>query len=97
MDVLHETTVTALRRDGQGRVLGVRAASRGGRTIELAASMTVGADGIRSTVAELAGRTGHPAGPVVLGRALPIPQWPVGRRIRVGVRRRCRRRPDTHQ
>ena len=55
VDVLHETSVTALRRDEQGRVRGVRAASRGERTIEIAASMTVGADGIRSTVAELAG------------------------------------------
>ena len=67
VDVLHETSVTALRRDGQGRVRGVRTASRGGRTIELAASMAVGADGIRSTVAELAGaqrrsgRKRHPA------------------------------------
>ncbi len=55
VDVLHETSVTALRRDGLGRVRGVRAVSRSGRSIELAASMTVGADGIRSTVAELAG------------------------------------------
>ena len=52
-DVLHETSVTALRRDEQGRVRGVRAVGRGGRAIELRAPMTVGADGVRSTVAEL--------------------------------------------
>ncbi len=55
VDVLHETTVTALRRDGDGRVSGVRAVDRGGRPVELRARMTVGADGVRSTVAQLTG------------------------------------------
>jgi 2-polyprenyl-6-methoxyphenol hydroxylase-like FAD-dependent oxidoreductase len=54
VDVLHETTVTALLRDGDGRVSGVRAVGRRGHAIELAASITVGADGIRSTVAHQA-------------------------------------------
>lgn len=54
-EVLHETTVTALLRDERGRVCGVQAVDRAGRTIRLAAPMTVGADGLRSTVAALTG------------------------------------------
>jgi len=53
VEVLHETTVIALRRDEQGRVRGVHAVGRSGRPVELPASTTVGADGIRSMVAEL--------------------------------------------
>ncbi|PUA80802.1 NAD(P)/FAD-dependent oxidoreductase [Nocardioides currus] len=52
--VLHETAVTALRRDPTGRVSGVSATGPGGRT-ELAAELTIGADGIRSVVAEQTG------------------------------------------
>ena len=51
VDVLTETTVTALRRDETGRVRGVHAVDRTGRAVELPASTTVGADGVRSTVA----------------------------------------------
>lgn len=54
-EVLHETTVTALRHDVGGRVRGVHAVDRSGRTIHLAAPVTVGADGVRSTVATLTG------------------------------------------
>jgi 2-polyprenyl-6-methoxyphenol hydroxylase-like FAD-dependent oxidoreductase len=54
VDVLHETTMTALRRDENGRVRGVRATGRSGRAVELSASTTVGADGVKSTVAALA-------------------------------------------
>ena len=53
VDVLTETAVTALRRDETGRVRGIRAVDRAGRTVELSASTTVGADGVRSTVAAL--------------------------------------------
>jgi len=53
VDVFTEMAVTALRRDETGRVRGVRSVDRSGRTVELPASMTVGADGIRSTVAAL--------------------------------------------
>lgn len=52
--VLHETTMTALRHDENGRVRGVRATGRSGQVVELSASITVGADGVRSTVAALA-------------------------------------------
>jgi len=53
--VRHETTVTALLRDDDGRVGGVRTQGRSGRTADLRARITIGADGIRSTVAEQAG------------------------------------------
>jgi 2-polyprenyl-6-methoxyphenol hydroxylase-like FAD-dependent oxidoreductase len=51
-DVLHETTATQLLRDSAGRIAGVRVLRRGGGTADLHAFFTVGADGIRSTVAE---------------------------------------------
>ena len=54
-DVAHQTTMTALLRDDDGRVRGVRARDRRGRTSELRGAITVGADGIRSTVAAQAG------------------------------------------
>ena len=50
-DVRHDTTVTTLVRDAHGRVNGVRTLDRAGRTAELHAAVTVGADGVRSTVA----------------------------------------------
>jgi flavin-dependent dehydrogenase len=54
-EVWHETTVTALLRDDSGRVRGVHAQDRSGMTVDLRAAMTVGADGVRSTVADQAG------------------------------------------
>jgi 2-polyprenyl-6-methoxyphenol hydroxylase-like FAD-dependent oxidoreductase len=51
-EVLHETTATELLRDPAGRVSGVRVLGRRGDTADLHASFTVGADGLRSTVAE---------------------------------------------
>ena len=54
-DVRHETTVNALLRDDTGRVLGVRAVDRTGRSTDLRAALTVGADGVRSAVARLVG------------------------------------------
>jgi flavin-dependent dehydrogenase len=53
--VRHDTVVTGLLRDGNGRVRGVRAEGRAGTAEELPAAITVGADGVRSTVARLAG------------------------------------------
>jgi flavin-dependent dehydrogenase len=50
-EVRHGTSVTALLRDTAGRVSGVRVQDRSARTTELHAPITVGADGIRSTVA----------------------------------------------
>jgi 2-polyprenyl-6-methoxyphenol hydroxylase-like FAD-dependent oxidoreductase len=51
-EVLHETTATQLLRDSSGRIAGVRVLRHGGGTADLHAIFTVGADGIRSTVAE---------------------------------------------
>lgn len=53
--VLHETTVTSLRRDDAGRVAGVVGRTRTGARVDLAAGLTIGADGIRSRVAEQVG------------------------------------------
>jgi flavin-dependent dehydrogenase len=52
-EILPEMTVTGLRRDDSGRVCGVYLVGRAGRALELPAVTTVGADGIRSTVADL--------------------------------------------
>jgi len=69
--VRHETTVTALLRGDGGRVNGVRVQDRSGQTADLQAAIIVGADGIRSTVAELSGapvvRRGH-SGSAILYR-----------------------------
>ncbi len=50
-DVLHQTPVTRLLRDGDGRVAGVVARGPGGRLLPITAPVTVGADGISSMVA----------------------------------------------
>jgi 2-polyprenyl-6-methoxyphenol hydroxylase-like FAD-dependent oxidoreductase len=52
-DIRRELTVTGLRRDEGGRVCGVHAVERTGRAVDLPALTTIGADGIRSTVADL--------------------------------------------
>jgi flavin-dependent dehydrogenase len=49
--VRHRTAVTTLLRDDSGRVAGARVQDRAGRTADLLAGLTVGADGIRSAVA----------------------------------------------
>lgn len=54
-DVRHETAVTDLLREADGRVGGVRVRDRFGETAELRAAITIGADGIRSTIAAHAG------------------------------------------
>jgi flavin-dependent dehydrogenase len=46
-------TVTGLRRDGRGRVVGVHGHDRAGARIELGARYVIGADGLRSRVAGL--------------------------------------------
>jgi flavin-dependent dehydrogenase len=52
-DVRHETTVTAVLHDDNGRVIGVRTRDRGGRSADLHSRITVGADGVRSAMADL--------------------------------------------
>lgn len=53
--VLHEATVTSLRRDATGRVAGVVGRTSGGARVDLTAGLTIGADGIRSRVADEVG------------------------------------------
>ena len=50
VEVITQTAITALTSDENGRVTGVRTAGLGGRPVELPSLITVGADGIRSTV-----------------------------------------------
>ena len=56
-------TVTGLRRDGRGRVVGVYGHDRAGAPVELAARYVIGADGLRSRVAGLVGAAINEAGP----------------------------------
>ncbi len=92
-DVLHETTVTALQRDRRGRVSGVRAVGRDGRETALRAALTVGADGIRSVVAQQAGasvvRQGRSAGAVLYRYVTGLPtagyEWAYGAGCAAGL------------
>ncbi len=63
--------VTELCRDRTGRVTGVLARVRGGEVVTFRAPLTIGADGLRSTVARLAGaptvRRGAAASAIVYG------------------------------
>jgi flavin-dependent dehydrogenase len=91
-EVLHGTSVTGLLRDEDGRVRGVQAL-RGGRSLELPAGTTVGADGIRSTVAQDVGapvvRRGRHAGAVLYRYVRDLPakgyEWAYGDRAAAGV------------
>ncbi|HEU4347922.1 MAG TPA: NAD(P)/FAD-dependent oxidoreductase [Actinoplanes sp.] len=69
--------VTGLLRDRTGRVAGVHARERTGATVAVRARLTVGADGIRSTVARAAGaatlRVGTGAGAVIYGYWSELP------------------------
>jgi 2-polyprenyl-6-methoxyphenol hydroxylase-like FAD-dependent oxidoreductase len=56
-------TVTGLQQDRYGRVSGVYGHDRGGAPVELAARYVVGADGLRSAVARLAGAAINEARP----------------------------------
>jgi flavin-dependent dehydrogenase len=59
-EVMHQTTATELIRDASDRVTGVRVRGRRNESMSLHASLTIGADGVRSTVAAEA------AAPVIL-------------------------------
>jgi 2-polyprenyl-6-methoxyphenol hydroxylase-like FAD-dependent oxidoreductase len=91
-DVLHETSVTGLLRDAAERVVGVRARTRQGNSTDLYASLTVGADGIRSTVARQVGarvsRQGNSAGGVLYRYFHDLPadgyEWSYGDRAATG-------------
>ncbi len=65
-EVRQGVTVTGLQRDGHGRVVGVSGRDRAGAPVEIGARHVVGADGLRSRVAELASaavdQAGQPGG-----------------------------------
>ena len=90
--VLHGTTVTGLLRDGDGRVCGIRATGAGGE-LRLRATLTVGADGIRSVVAREAGapvdRQGGAASAVLYRRVAGLPaggyEWAYGASAAAGL------------
>lgn len=91
-DVRHETAVTSVLRDDSGRVNGVRARDRLGRILDLRAAITVGADGIRSTMAAQTGaaviRRGRSATAVLYRYYGGIPttgyEWAYGARAGAG-------------
>jgi flavin-dependent dehydrogenase len=62
-DLRQGVTVTALQRDGRGRVTGVTGHDRDGAPVEIGARHVVGADGLRSRVADLAGAAVDQAAP----------------------------------
>jgi 2-polyprenyl-6-methoxyphenol hydroxylase-like FAD-dependent oxidoreductase len=62
-DVRTGVTVTGLRRDGHGRVAGICGHDRGGAPTEIGARYVIGADGLRSAVARLAGAATNEARP----------------------------------
>jgi len=70
-------TVSALLRDGAGRVVGVHGRDRTGDTVAVHAGLVVGADGIRSTVAREAGaatvRRGSAASAIIYGYWQDLP------------------------
>ena len=92
VDVRHEAVVTALLRDNTGRVAGVRAADRAGRAFDVPAMITVGADGIRSTVADGAGsavvRRGRSGSAMLYRYYADLPatgyEWAYGHRAAAG-------------
>jgi flavin-dependent dehydrogenase len=55
VDVRFETTLTGLRRTADGRVVGIEARDAHGRPVRARAPITIGADGVRSTVARQVG------------------------------------------
>jgi flavin-dependent dehydrogenase len=69
VEVRHDTTVTAVRRDETGRVRGVSTVDARRRSADLDAAVVIGADGVRSRVAAEVGapvlRQGRTAGAVL--------------------------------
>jgi flavin-dependent dehydrogenase len=90
--VRHGVRVTGLLRDAHGRVAGVRAEERDGTGFDVPARITVGADGVRSSVAGWVGapvdRQGSAASGVVYGHLADLPadgyEWFYGHRASAG-------------
>ena len=93
VDVRFRTTLTALRRDTEGRVLGIEATGADGTSLEAHAPITVGADGLRSRVAREVGaltyERGTAASSMVVGYWSGVDvdgyQWLYGTRQAAGV------------
>ena len=70
-DVRFGVTVTDVRRDARGRVIGIEGRDDAGRPVAVDADLVIGADGIRSTIAQRVGapieHRGDGAGAVVYG------------------------------
>jgi flavin-dependent dehydrogenase len=62
-DLRFGTSVTGVRRDADGRVIGVSARDLAGDTVELDAGFVVGADGLRSRIARSVGASIDATGP----------------------------------
>lgn len=92
-DVLHETAVTGLLTDPDRRVRGVAVRDRRGRNAELHAPMTIGADGLRSAVAQQVAapveRQGRHGGAMLIRYASDLPaagfEWAYGHRAAAGL------------
>ena len=91
--IRHGVTVTGLRHDDRGRVAGVHAQDRDGATCDVSARFTVGADGIRSSVADRVGaayeRRGSSASAIVYGYLAGLEaegyEWAYGGRSSAGI------------
>jgi flavin-dependent dehydrogenase len=91
-EVLHETHVTALLRDAAERVVGARVHSRQGNSTDLYAALTIGADGVSSTVARQVdarvSRLGNSAGGCLYRYFHDLPaegyEWSYGDRAAAG-------------
>jgi flavin-dependent dehydrogenase len=92
VEVRHETTMTSLLCEG-GRVAGVAARDAQGRERTIRATVTVGADGVRSTVAAQGGapvvRQGRSAGAVLYRYYAGLPtvgyEWAYGAGVAAGL------------
>ena len=92
-EVLHDTVVTGLLRDADGRVTGVRTGGRARAGEELHARITIGADGIRSVVAQEVGaqveRESRHGGAVLYRYVADLPlagyEWTYGDRAAAGA------------
>ncbi|MCW2761980.1 MAG: NAD(P)/FAD-dependent oxidoreductase [Marmoricola sp.] len=85
-DFLHETVVTSLLHDTDGRVCGLSAKGAGGSSLQIEGAITVGADGIWSVVAQQVGapvlRQGRSASAVLYRYVTDLPtegyEWVYG-------------------
>jgi 2-polyprenyl-6-methoxyphenol hydroxylase-like FAD-dependent oxidoreductase len=92
-EIRHEVAVTGLTADPEGRVTGVVARDVAGRSREFRAGLTIGADGIRSLVADAVGarveRTSDAGTSVLYGYFADLPaagyEWAYGEGMAAGI------------